>query len=42
MSQDIVGNGLKNMKRRANEMKAQFLIESSKGSGTHIELILKA
>lgn len=41
-SEDNSGNGLKNMKRRANEMKAQFKIESSKGNGTQIELILKA
>jgi two-component system, NarL family, sensor histidine kinase UhpB len=41
-SQDAVGNGLKNMKRRANEMKADLKIESSKGNGTQIELTLKA
>ena len=41
-SQDNIGNGLKNMKRRADEMKAEFKIESTKGSGTQIELILKA
>lgn len=41
-SEDNSGNGLKNMKRRADEMKAQFKIESSKGNGTQIELILKA
>lgn len=41
-SDEIIGNGLKNMKRRAEEMKAQFKIESSKGNGTQIELILKA
>jgi two-component system, NarL family, sensor histidine kinase UhpB len=40
-SQDAVGNGLKNMKRRADEMSAQLKIESGKGSGTQIELILK-
>jgi signal transduction histidine kinase len=42
MAADTTGNGLKNMKRRAEEMKAQFKIESSKGNGTQIELILKA
>jgi two-component system sensor histidine kinase UhpB len=42
MAGDTIGNGLKNMKRRADEMKAQFKIESSKGNGTQIELILKA
>ena len=41
-SQDMEGNGLKSMKRRADEMKAQFKLESSKGNGTQIELILKA
>jgi two-component system, NarL family, sensor histidine kinase UhpB len=41
-SQEAVGNGLKNMKRRADEMKADFKIESSKGNGTQIELTLKA
>lgn len=42
MKEDTQGNGLKNMRRRADEMKAKFKIESSKGNGTHIELILKA
>jgi len=42
MSEDTQGNGLKNMKRRADEMNAEFKIESSKGNGTQIELILKA
>ncbi|MBK5285590.1 MAG: tetratricopeptide repeat protein [Bacteroidia bacterium] len=41
-TQDNIGNGLKNMKRRADEMKAEFKIESSKGNGTQIDLILKA
>jgi two-component system, NarL family, sensor histidine kinase UhpB len=41
-SDEIIGNGLKNMKRRADEMKAQFKIESGKGNGTQIELKLKA
>ncbi len=42
VSEDNSGNGLKNMKRRADEIKAQFKIESSKGNGTSIELKLKA
>jgi two-component system, NarL family, sensor histidine kinase UhpB len=41
ISQQNAGNGLKNMKRRADEMKAGFKIESQPGSGTQIELILK-
>jgi two-component system, NarL family, sensor histidine kinase UhpB len=40
-SQDNAGNGLKNMKRRADEMNAGFKLESQPGSGTQIELILK-
>ena len=35
------GNGLHNMKNRANEMKANFKIESTLGQGTSIELTLK-
>jgi two-component system sensor histidine kinase UhpB len=42
MAADTSGNGLKNMKRRADEMKAQFKIESNMGNGTLIELKLKA
>ena len=34
------GNGLKNMRIRAEEMKALLKIESEKGSGTNIELTL--
>jgi signal transduction histidine kinase len=41
MSQENTGNGLKNMKRRADEMNAAFKIDSLPGSGTHLELILK-
>jgi len=41
-SQNNTGNGLKNMKRRAGEMKAAFKIESAPGNGTQIELILKS
>ena len=42
MQQDSAGNGLKNMKRRAEEMNAKLTVESSTGNGTQIELILKA
>ena len=42
LAKDHSGNGLKNMKRRADEMKAAFKMESSVGNGTQIELILKA
>jgi signal transduction histidine kinase len=37
-----MGNGIKNMKRRASEIGAQFLIESAEGKGTTIELSFKA
>jgi nitrate/nitrite-specific signal transduction histidine kinase len=36
-----MGNGIKNMKRRASEIGAQFLIESAEGKGTTIELSFK-
>ena len=36
-----MGNGIKNMKRRAEEIGGQLLIESSEGKGTNIELDLK-
>ncbi|MBK6698944.1 MAG: tetratricopeptide repeat protein [Saprospiraceae bacterium] len=42
VAQTSKGNGLLNMKARADEMKAQLNIESEKGSGTNIELIFKA
>jgi signal transduction histidine kinase len=42
LSEDTQGNGLKNMKRRAMEMNAEFQIESGKGKCTQLELILKA
>jgi signal transduction histidine kinase len=41
-SHETAGNGLKNMKRRAEEMKAGFKLESQPGNGTQIELIVKA
>ena len=41
-SKENAGNGLKNMKRRADEMKAEFVIDSQIGGGTQVELILKA
>ncbi len=37
-----MGNGIKNMKRRAAEIGGQFLIESAEGAGTNIELSFKA
>ena len=40
-SQYNAGNGLKSMKRRADEMKAEFILESQKGNGTHLNLIIK-
>jgi signal transduction histidine kinase len=35
------GNGIKNMQRRANEIKADLKIESAAGEGTRVELVLK-
>lgn len=37
-----MGNGIKNMKSRASEIGAQFLIESEPGKGTTIQLLMKA
>ena len=37
-NQSTNGNGLKNMKKRAEEMGGQFMIDSKRGSGTTIEL----
>ncbi|MEO6251792.1 MAG: tetratricopeptide repeat protein, partial [Ferruginibacter sp.] len=37
----LMGNGIKNMKRRAAEIGAQLLIESAEGKGTNIELSFK-
>ena len=42
VAQTSKGNGLLNMKNRADEMNAQLNIESVKGSGTSVELIFKA
>jgi signal transduction histidine kinase len=39
VAQTSKGNGLLNMKARAEEMKAQLKIESEKGSGTSVELV---
>jgi signal transduction histidine kinase len=39
-TQDFVGNGLKNMKRRAVDMGAQLWIDSVPGSGTTVKLEL--
>ena len=41
VAQTSKGNGLLNMKARAEEMKAKLKIESGKGNGTNIELIFK-
>jgi len=41
MNQQHKGNGLRNMKRRALQMGAKFLIESAPGKGTTIQLLLK-
>jgi signal transduction histidine kinase len=38
----LMGNGIKNMKRRAAEIGAQLVIESAAGKGTNIELNLKS
>src|SRR5258705_3415486 len=38
----LMGNGIKNMKRRAAEIGAQLVIESAEGKGTNIELSLKS
>jgi signal transduction histidine kinase len=42
VAQTSKGNGLLNMKTRAEEMKAHLKIESVKRSGTNVELIFKA
>ncbi|MEO8149176.1 MAG: ATP-binding protein, partial [Bacteroidia bacterium] len=42
VAQTSKGNGLLNMKNRAEEMNAQLKIESEKGNGTKVELIFKA
>ena len=39
--QDFDGNGLKNMKARAKEIKAELKLNSEKGKGTSVFLILK-
>lgn len=41
MENALMGNGIKNMKRRATEIGAQLLIESGEGKGTNIELNFK-
>lgn len=41
MENALMGNGIKNMKRRAAEIGAQLLIESAEGKGTNIELSFK-
>ncbi len=42
VEQETQGNGLKNMRNRAMEMGATFLIESEPGKGTTIQLLIKA
>jgi signal transduction histidine kinase len=37
-----MGNGIKNMRRRAGEIGGHFIIESAEGKGTNIELSFKA
>lgn len=39
-STDFLGNGLKNMKRRAKDIGAKLLIDSIPGSGTTVKLVL--
>jgi len=41
VAKQTIGNGLKNMKKRAEEIKAKLLIESIPGSGTTVQLLLK-
>ena len=38
-AKSLSGNGLKNMKRRAVEMKGECFIESAPGKGTAVRLI---
>ena len=40
ITKELLGNGLKNMKKRAAEMGAQLLIDSAPGNGTMIKLDL--
>ena len=35
------GNGLKNMRQRAEEIKADLLIDSSSGKGTSVSLLYR-
>jgi signal transduction histidine kinase len=37
-----MGNGIKNMKRRASEIGGQLVIDTGEGKGTNIELTFKA
>ena len=41
-SQETAGNGIKNMKRRAEEMKWDITVDSQAGRGTRIGLVLPA
>jgi len=40
-ARETIGNGLKNMKKRAEEIGAKLLVESMPGSGTTIQLLVK-
>ena len=40
VNKESQGNGLKNMKKRAQEIGANLLIESESGTGTTLQLIL--
>jgi len=42
MENTQMGNGIKNMRRRAVEIDGQLIIESAEGNGTNIELSFKA
>ena len=42
INRESQGNGLRNMKNRAEEIGAKFLIESEPGKGTTIQLLIKA
>jgi signal transduction histidine kinase len=41
MAKETIGNGLKNMKKRAEEIGAKLLVESTQGSGTTIQLLIR-
>jgi signal transduction histidine kinase len=41
VNKNLSGNGIKNMRKRADEINAELKIESTTGGGTGIELTLK-